>query len=51
MYKTHLAIESILLFFACLFGDRVSLCSHENPGTHSVKQAVLELNGFACLCL
>jgi hypothetical protein len=32
-----------------VFQDRVSLCSHGCPGTHSVDQAGLELK--CCLCL
>jgi hypothetical protein len=35
-----------LVFFVCLFWDRVSLCSPGCPGTHSVDQAGLELRNL-----
>jgi hypothetical protein len=38
---SNLKIQSFL--FVWVFGDRVSLCSPDCPGTHSVDQADLEL--------
>jgi hypothetical protein len=41
-------IEVVCLF---VFGDRVSLCSPDCPGTHFVDQAGLELRNPPALCL
>ena len=36
-------VSNVLFYFFLVFRDRVSVCSHGCPGTHSVDQAGLEL--------
>ncbi|EDL86686.1 rCG41244, isoform CRA_a [Rattus norvegicus] len=40
---TYIPSLSLLLIFIFVFQDRVSLCSPDCPGTHSVDQEGLEL--------
>jgi hypothetical protein len=41
-----LFVVVVVFVFCFVFRDRVSLCSHGCPGTHSVNQAGLELRNL-----
>jgi hypothetical protein len=45
----HLLSQQVILFWC--FGHRVSLCSPDCPGSHTIDQASLKLRDSPCLCL